>query len=153
MICDECRKKLSILNMTFFGDFCNECLPGSDARGRKLHQELLEEAPLSMPPMLKLDDFERFMLKFVLHYLKTMPEAERQRLRATVPALLHPMKMLLHLKDLVIEKLPLNYVSSMDAEGREKMFHGGTYQFKRLVPDTVVIKALIDAGVADPAKE
>jgi hypothetical protein len=41
----------------------------------------------------------------------------------------------------------------MDAEGREKMFHGGTYQFKRLVPDTVVIKALIDAGVADPAKE
>lgn len=153
MICDDCRGKFDLLHQTYYGDFCAGCIKGSDDRGRMYFDELLAESPLSMPPMLKLEDFERVMLKFTLHYLKSMPDGERQRLRGTMPILLQPMKMLLHLKDLVIEQIPLNYVSSMNAEGREKMFHGGTYQFKRLVPDTVIMKALIAAGVADPKKE
>lgn len=153
MICDDCKKKFSKVHATYYGNFCDRCIKGSDDRGRRLHAELLEESALSMPPLLSLEDFERLMLKFTLHYLQTMPNAERQRLRSTLPALLQPTKMVLHLKDLVIEKLPLNYVSSMGAEGADRLFHGGTYQFKRLVPDSAIIKALIDAGVADPKKE
>ena len=142
-----------MLNLTYYGDFCADCLKGSDDYGRKLFEELLAEPALSMPPLMTLEDFERLILKFTLHYLRSMPDAERQRIRGTLPVLLQPMKMVLHLKDLVVDKIPLNYVSSMNAEGHEKMFHGGTYQFKRLVPDTVIIKALVDAGVADPKSE
>jgi hypothetical protein len=93
------------------------------------------------------------MLKFTLHYLRSMPDGEKQRLRGTLPALLQPMKMVLHLKDLVIEQMPLNYVSSMNVEGPNRLHHGATYEFKRLVPDTVIIKALVAAGVADPKVE
>jgi hypothetical protein len=150
VICDKCKKKFSIIHQTYYGDFCNECVKGSDDRGRKLHAELLEEPVLSMPPFLDLEAFERLMLKFTLHYLRSMPDGERQRLRGTLPVLLQPAKMVLHLKDLVVDQMPLNYVSSMNAEGHERMFHGATYQFKRLVPDTVIVEALVAAGIADP---
>jgi hypothetical protein len=153
MICDDCRGKFEALHQTYYGDFCQNCIKGSDERGRQYFDELLAEPVLSMPPMLKLEDFERVMLKFTLHYLKSLPEGERQRLRGTIPTLLQPMKMLLHLKDLVIDQIPLNYVSSMNVEGANRMHHGATYEFKRLVPDTVVIKALVAAGIADPKAE
>jgi hypothetical protein len=153
MICDDCMGKFDALHQTYYGDFCSSCIKGSDERGRQYFDELLAEDVLSMPPMLKLEDFERLMMKFTLHYLRSMPEGEKQRLRGTMPILLQPMKMSLHLKDLVIEQIPLNYVSSMNAEGIDRAFHGATYQFKRLVPDTVIIKALIDAGIADPKRE
>jgi len=150
VICDGCKLKFDLIHQTYYGDFCRECINGSDDRGRKLFDELLAEPVMSMPPLMKLEDFERMMLKFTLHYLRSMPDGEKQRLRGTLPMLLQPMKMVLHLKDLVVDQMPLNYVSSMNAEGRDRLFHGATYQFKRLVPDTVIIKALVDAGIADP---
>lgn len=149
MICDHCKGKFPRVHATYYGMFCNDCLPGSDDRERKLYKELQDEQPLEMPELLDLAAFERFMLKFSLRYIDSMPKGSKERIKGTTPLLLQPRVMSLHLKDLVVEKMPLNYVSSMDADGREKMFYGGTYQFKRKVPSTVILKALKDAGLIE----
>lgn len=147
MICDECKKDVGTLNQSYYGSYCDTCVKGSDDRARKLYAELLAEEPLAMPELLKLEDFERFMLKFSLRYIEAMPAGDKQRLRGETPQLLKPFVMSMHLKDLVVDKMPLNYVSSLDAEGLGKMFYGAVYQFKRPVPRSVVLKALEDAGL------
>lgn len=147
MICDHCKKQVTALNTGYYGAFCNECVKGSDDRERKLYAELFQEDPLAMPPLLKLEDFERFMLKFSLRYIEQMPAGERQRVRGTVPQLLKPFVMSLYLKDMVIDKMPLDYVSSLNAEGLSQMFYSAVYQFKKPVPERVVLKALEDAGL------
>ena len=147
MICDGCKKKFGKLHIGYYGSYCDECVRGSDERAKKLYAELQAEDPMSMPPMLAVADFERFVLKFAIGYIEKMPAGDKQRLRGTTPMLLQPYQMALHLKDLIVEQIPLNYVSSMNVDGPDRMLYGGTYQFKRLVPDNVIVKAMEKAGL------
>lgn len=147
MICDLCRKKASRLHRGVQGSYCDSCVDGAEERTKKLYAELRAEELMLMPEMLKIEDFERFMLKMSLFYLDHLKPEDIRHFRATAPQILQPFFMCLHLKDLVVEKMPLNYVSSMEAGEDARGTYGGTYQFKREVPDSVIIKALEDAGL------
>jgi len=147
MICDECNERVKTLHQNFYGAYCDKCVGGADDRAKKLYAELRKEELLSGPEFFTLKDFERFMMKFSLYFLDNMSRESTKRIRGTIPQLLQPVFMCLHLKDLVVEKMPLNYVSSMKSEGRDRFHYGATYQFKRDVPKAVVIKAMEDAGL------
>ena len=146
MICGLCFKKVDQVSMTSYGIVCAECLPGLDKRERALYAELLKEDAVSMPPLLDVDAFERLMLKFALHYLAKLGPEHTQHLRKTKPVLMRPRMMALWMKEKILDAIPLYYVSSMNAEGRDALFHGGTYEFKKDVPDGVVLEALRKAG-------
>lgn len=146
MICGLCLKKVDRASVTAYGVICPQCLPNVDTKEKALYAELLEEDAVSMPPLLDVDAFERLMLKFALHYLSKIGPEHQEHLRKTKPILLWPRTMALWMKEKVVDKIPLLYVSSMNAEGREALFHGGTYEFKKSVPDSVVLEALRKAG-------
>jgi hypothetical protein len=133
--------------LTEFGMTCPTCLPGLREREDALYKELMAEDVMSMPAFLDVDAFERFILKFSLHYLVKLGDEHILHLRKKNPILLRPRMMSLYLKERVTNVMPLYYVSAMDAEGRDKMFHGGTYEFKKAVPSEIVIDALKRTGL------
>lgn len=120
---------------------------------KKYKEELLAEGVEVMPDEFDLPAFERYMLKVSLHFLKTLPSATRQKWMKKNPLMLSPDDLCLELKDRALRHIPLNYVSSMDSEGHVRMFHGGTYMFKRKIPKDVVVKALQDSKVFKRAPE
>lgn len=141
-----CLTRVEQASVTGYGIICPKCLPGLSDREEALYLELTLEDPMSMPPFLDVDAFERFILKFSLHYLVKLPLKHLRHLRQSRPILLRPRMMALYLKEKVTDLLPLYYVSSMNAEGKDALFHGGTYEFKKAVPDSVVLEALRKTG-------
>lgn len=146
MICGICLVKTEQAAVTSYGIVCPVCLPGVNGREEALYKELLMEEALGMPEALDVDAFERFMLKFALHYLAGLSAEHTGHLRQSRPILLRPRMMALFMKEKVIARIPLLYVSSMNAEGRDRLFHGGTYEFKKAVPDVAIYEAIQKAG-------
>jgi len=65
----------------------------------------------------------------------------------TNPVALVPEDLALEIKERVLQFVPLYYVSSMDAKGHERIFYGGTFEFKCKVPKKVILNALVKAKV------
>lgn len=147
MICGVCLKKFDDGMLTEFGLACANCLPGLRESEGKLYKELLLEEMMEMPAFLDVNAFERFVLKFSLHYIMKLGPEHIQHLRARSPILLRPRMMALWIKEKLTNLMPMYYVSSMDAEGRDKLFHSGTYEFKKAVPSEIVLDALKRTGL------
>lgn len=146
VICGMCLARVEQASITAYGIVCPSCLPGISDREEALYRELLAEDALSLPAFLDVDAFERFVLKFSIHYLSKLSPEHLGHLRRSKPILLRPRMMALYLKEKVTDLIPLYYVSSMNAEGKDALFHGGTYEFKKAVPEKVVLEALKKAG-------
>jgi hypothetical protein len=142
MICEICLSKVKKVSATAYGIACRNCLPGLPEREEKLYAELLGEGVLSIPPFLDTDAFERFVLKFSLHYLANLGQEHVEHLLKSNPRLLAPRVMANWLKDKILKRIPLMYVSMMEAEEKDQHPHTGTYQFKKPVPHKVILDAI-----------
>jgi hypothetical protein len=130
------------------GPYCSElCKRELMKRDEEEKEKLLAEPVDVIPDELDLADFERYTLKTALHMIKTLPPKEKIRWKKNMPLLLVPAELAMAIKEKAIPHIPLDYISSMEAEGHERFFHGGTYQFKKKVPKEVVLNALIKGGV------
>ena len=145
MICEKCRRKFPGLALGPFGIVCQECMRLVVSEDPPLYEKLLAEHVLDLPLFLDIDDFERAMLKLSVHFLKSATPDQAIRLRNQNVYLMYPRPMALQLKDQVLEMIPLMYVSSMPAEGRNNVFCTGTYQFKKPLPKEVLVKAMVKA--------
>lgn len=146
MICGFCLRRSERVAVTSYGTVCPECLPGLESRELALYHELIQEESTGMPPFLDIEDFERLVLKFAIHWLARASLETIRHLRESQPSLLRPRMLALFMKERIIGKIPMMYVSAMDSEGHDSLFHGGTYEFKKKVPDAVVLEAMRKAG-------
>jgi hypothetical protein len=142
MICEICLSKVKKVSATAYGIACRNCLPGLPEREERLYAELLGEGALSIPPFLDIHSFERFVLKFSLHYLASLCPDHVKRLLKSNPRMLVPRVMANWLKDKILKRIPLMYVSMMEAEEKDKELYAGVYQFKRPVPYQIILDAI-----------
>ncbi len=149
-ICGKPAKQALVGLGWFCSAACKQKLIDED---KAYKEELLAEGVEVMPDEFDLQTFERYMLKVSLHFLKTLPTDMRKKWMKKCPLMLSPDDLCLELKDRVLKQMPLNYVSSMDAEGHVRLFHGGTYMFKRKVPKNVIVDAMTKAKVFKRAPE
>ena len=130
------------------GAFCSElCKRELMKRDEEEKEKLLAEPVDLVPDEFDLEAFDRYSLKVALHMIRTLPPKEKLRWKKNMPLLLVPDELALAIKEKAIPHIPLDYVSSMDAEGHERMFHGGTFVFKKKVPKAVILEAFIKGHV------
>lgn len=130
------------------GAFCSElCKRELMKRDEEEKVKLLAEPVDLIPDEFDLEAFDRYSLKVALHMIRTLPPKEKLRWRKNMPLLLVPDELALAIKEKAIPHIPLDYISSMEAEGHMRMFHGGTFCFKKKVPKAVVLEAFIKGHV------
>jgi hypothetical protein len=142
MECGICGKKTDTALM-HAGPYCS---PKHErmlrARRTALHDQLLAEPDFSLPDELDLPAFERFSLKVALKSLQTLCPKHRAEIEERMPLLLVPEEMALKVKEEILQHIPDEYVELQEARGHERLFHGGTFSFKRNIPAQVIIDAL-----------
>jgi hypothetical protein len=109
--------------------------------------ELLAEPVDEAPDEFDLPAFERYSLKMAVHMIKGLPPLEKARWAKKMPMLLIPAVLSDEIKAKVIPHIPLDFVSSLEAKGHERLFQDGVYQFKKKVPKAVIVEALIKGHV------
>lgn len=142
MNCDICGKEANTAFM-HGGVYCNEKHAKMlMARRTALHDQLLAEPDFSLPETLDLPAFERFSLKVALKSLRTLCDKHRAKIEKMMPMLLIPEEMALKVKEEILQHIPSEYVELYEARGHERLFHGGTFSFKKDIPAQVIIDAL-----------
>ncbi len=106
---------------------------------------LLAESVDVMPEEFDLEAFERYILKSALHFLSTMSPMLRAKWMKKHPLMLVPEEFADQVKGRVLMNLPNDYVSVLHEEKGSKILMDGRYQFKKKVPKSVMIDALIKA--------
>jgi hypothetical protein len=130
------------------GAFCSEpCKRELMKRDEEKKECLLSEDVTVMPDEFDVEAFDRYALKTALHMIRALKPMEKRRWMKNSPILLVPDELALAIKEKAIPHIPLDFISSMDAEGHEKLFHGGTFQFKKKVPKAVVLESFIKGHV------
>lgn len=130
------------------GAFCSEpCKRELMRRDEEEKEKLLAEDVTVMPDEFDLAAFDRYALKTALHMIKELPPKEKRRWQKNMPILLVPDELALAIKEKAIPHIPLDFVSSMEAEGHDKLFHGGTFMFKKAVPKEVILNAFVKGHV------
>jgi hypothetical protein len=138
------------------GAYCsNPCKKELMARDVKECEALLAEPVDVMPEEFDLPAFERYALKVAVHMIATLPPVEKARWVKKMPMLLVPGNLADEIKAKSIPHIPLDFVSALEANGHERFFYSGTYQFKKSVPKEVIIKAMVEGRVfrRPPEKE
>jgi hypothetical protein len=152
MNCAVCEKKnlTSATVLPDYGAACSEkCYKVLKTKREAYLDELRAETLGVIPEELDVRAFERFVLKFALHFLRDLNPKSKAKLKRSCPMILIPEELALEFKDRLLKHIPLFYVSSLDATGHERMFHGGVYQFKCAVPSKVVIEAFKKAELIE----
>jgi hypothetical protein len=130
------------------GAFCSEPCKRELMRLDEEKKEcLLSEDVTVMPDEFDVAAFDRYALKTALHMIRALKPMEKRRWMKNSPILLVPDELAMAIKEKAIRHIPLDFISSMEAEGHERLFHGGTFQFKKKVPKEVVIEAFIRGHV------
>jgi hypothetical protein len=130
------------------GAYCSSKCKTKLVKDAKDHErELLDEALDVMPEEFDVPAFDRFMLKLALHMIRDLPPHVREKWRKNNPLMLSAWDLSLELKERAIRHIPLFYVSSMNAEGHNRMFYSGTFMFKAKVPKKVLWDALVAAKI------
>lgn len=145
--CDICAKpaREGLLGV---GAFCSaRCKATLIKKARDHEHELLDEPLETMPDEFDVAAFDRFMLKLSLHMLRGLPPKVRAVWLKDNPLMLSASSLSLEIKGRVLKYIPLFYVSSMNAEGRERDYYGGTFMFKAKVPKQVLWDAIVKAKV------
>ena len=145
--CDICGKPATEGFMGL-GAYCSsKCKVKLLKKATDYEKELLDEPLEKMPDDFDVAAFDQFMLKLALHMIRDLPAQLREKWRKGNPLLLSAPNLSLEMKERVLRHVPLFYVSSMDAEGREKAFYSGTFMFKAKVPKKVLWDALVKAKI------
>lgn len=130
------------------GAFCSEpCKKQLMKQDEERKAELLAEPVNMMPDEFDLPAFERYILKVALHMIRDLTPVQRAKWAKKTPMLLVADELSMAIKEKVIPYIALDYISAMEATGHERMFHGGTYQFKKKVPKEKILEALIQGHV------
>lgn len=147
MKCDVCGEP-STEGLVGVGAYCSKpCKKELIRKAREEEQELLDEEMSVTPDEFDIPAFERFILKVALHMIRDLPKKVRAEWQKRTPMLLSASNLSMEIKERVVREIPLFYVSSMEAEGREKLFFGGSFMFKTKVPKKVIWDALVKAKV------
>lgn len=108
---------------------------------KAVFDELRAEPVNEMPEQFDTHDFERWALKFAIHFLDGLSEQDQAFLAERNPMMLQPDQLALDFKDRIICHLHKAYVSETRARGHERLFHGGAYCFRQPVPAEKIIEA------------
>lgn len=139
-VCDtESEKGFIHSNGISCSEDCSQILQG---RLKAIHDELRAEPMEEMPDKLDTADFERFTLKFSIHFLNQLKPKDRKKLQRNNPLMLIPEQFALEVKDQILRHIHPAYVSETQARGHERLFHGGTYCFRQPVPCDHVVEAM-----------
>lgn len=148
--CDICGKE-SFDALVGLGAYCSrQCKRELVKRAKEEEAELLAESVQEAPELFDLPAFERFILKIALHMIRDLPKNVRADWQKNNPPMLSAPNLALEIKERTIKYIPLFYISFMEAEGREKLFYGGSFEFKAKVPQKVIWEALVKAKVLKP---
>jgi hypothetical protein len=142
MKCDICESTIKEGFITAGGNVCSEdCRQIIAGRIKAYHDELHKEPLGQMPDNFSTGDFERWTLKFAVHWLRGLSDEERAEVKRKNPLLLVPDQLALDFKERIISRLPSRYVSSVENRGHSRLFSGGTYCFRQVVPAQAIIEA------------
>ncbi len=121
------------------GPICSDdCGQIAKCRRDSYHNELLKEPAGQMPNNLSTGDFERWSLKFALHFLNGLSKREKAKLN---PLLTIPEELALEFKERILRHIKPCYVSEIEYKGHQRMFASGEYCFRQEVPCEHVIEA------------
>jgi len=124
------------------GFACSEdCQQIANGRRKAFIDELKAEPINTMPEQLETHDFERWSLKFAVHFLDGLSDGDRKRLARSNPIFLSPEHLALDFKERIISHLHKAYVSDVEHRGHDRMFSSGTYCFRQPVPAEKIIEA------------
>jgi hypothetical protein len=143
MKCDICSGESEKGFMIFGQGFvCSEdCSQIAQSRRKAWHDELLAEALNEMPESLSTGAFERWSLKFALHFLKSLSEADRAKIGKSNPMLLIPEQLALDFKERILRQIHPAYISEIEYKGHSRLFCGGEYCFRQNVPAEKIVEA------------
>lgn len=145
--CDICGKE-SFDALVGVGAYCSRaCKKELIKRAKEEEAELLAEPIEEAPELFDIQAFERFILKIALHMIRDLPKNVRADWKKNNSPMLSASNLALEIKERTIKHIPLFYISFMQAEGREKLFYGGSFEFKAKVPKKVILEALVKAKV------
>lgn len=148
MKCDVCNAEVSKGFLHSNGNSCSEdCSQILQGRRKAILDELRAEPIGQMPDKLDTMDFERFTLKFSVHFLDALKPKDRNKLKRNNPMMLLPEQFALEVKDQILRHIKPCYVSETEARGHERMFHGGSYCFRQPVPSEHVVDAMRKANL------
>lgn len=141
MNCEICNAPAS-QGLLGLGFYCSDAHKAELLAQQKAQfDELRAESVNEMPEQFETEDFERWTLKFAVHFLDGLSEQNRAFLRKNNPMMLQADQLALEFKDRIICHLHKAYVSETRARGHERMFHGGTYCFRQPVPAEKIVEA------------
>jgi hypothetical protein len=120
-------------------------------RRNELQAVLLAEELGHIPDTLDMAAFERFVLKYALHFMRAVSPADRDVILNSNPWLIIPEDFALRVKDEILQKIPPRYVSFVEIRTHHGIFPRGKYQFKRAVPAPVLHTAMRNAGLVKNA--
>lgn len=139
MKCDICGNEVSNGFLVYGSGFtCEGCSDTANEKRKQHHADLLAEPIGEMPDHFETADFERFFLKFAVHWINQLPDSDRGKLN---PIFLVPEELANKFKDEVLAHLG-KYTSTFEARGHERLFHGGTYRIFKPIPCKDVHKAM-----------
>lgn len=143
-VCDKPATKALMRVGAFCSEQCKRILMKKDEEAKAV---LLAEPIDEMPDEFDVPAFDRYSLKVALHMIRSLPPPEKAKWAKKTPILLVPDELAMAIKEKAIPHIPLDFISSMEAEGHERLFHGGVYQFKKKVPKAVILEAMIRGHV------
>jgi hypothetical protein len=141
--CVVCGQRASG-NVAFVGPICGPaCKLKVEARNEEARKVMLAEDMWSCPEEMDIREFEKFMFKLAVHFIEKAPETIKDQWRRESPDCLKPFPVYMEVKARVIRSIPMMYVSAMKTDDPQ----AGVYQFKKKVPKSVVLDALVKSKV------
>ena len=148
MKCDACGNPAT-KGIVGIGAFCSDrCERELNRQQIEFQIRLLGELPGQMPEELGLKEFETFVYKLALHFLKAIPEEDREVLRKRNPALLRPDELSVQIKNKILGIMGRRYVSwKWPVRMQDRYFYGSFYKLKTKLPRAEVATTLAEAMI------
>lgn len=149
MKCDYCGKEAEKGHLIFGQGFAcsTSCGDQMSAARQAFNDELAAEELCEMPEMLDTADFERWALKFAIHFIRKLSDGERKKLARNNPMLLVPEELALDFKERILRHVHRAYVSETNNRGHARLFCGGSYMFRKPVPAEHIVEACRQADL------
>ena len=148
MKCDVCGNPAT-KGIVGVGAFCSsQCEEELARKQNDLRVRLLSEPPGSMPDELGLKEFEMFIYKLALHFLKEMPEEDRETLRKKNPSLLRVDELAVQIKNKVLGILGRRYVAwKKSVRMQDRYLYGSFYKLRQKLPRAKVAATLVEGMI------
>jgi len=124
------------------GYVCGGCVAVAQQQRRDLHEELRAEPLGEMPPNFDTATFDRYALKFSIHFLDALSPENRDRVIGSNPMFVIPEAFSLLIKEQILQHVPDHYMTTVQFEGHDRLFSSGEFRFFKPVPAKVILRAL-----------